>query len=96
LEKVVLLPLIAVKKILLKYFTYRSSTADIVFNFFKNFKALSVHWSKWIGIKEPIFRRPDKGLISLINIKLIALISSALSRLCYNILSLTFTSLNSV
>jgi len=49
-----------------------------------------------MGVKEPIFRRPDEGLISLINIKLMALILSALSRLCYNILLLTFTSLGLV
>jgi len=96
LEKVILLPLIAVKKTLLGYFTYRNSAIDTVFNFFKNFKALLVYQSKWIGIKEPIFRKPDKGLISSINIKLMALISSALSRLYYNILSPIFTSLGLV
>jgi len=96
LEKVVLLPLIAVKKTLLGYFIYRSSAADTVFNFFKNFKALLVYRSKWISIKELTFRRPDKGLMSLINIKPMALISSALLRLYYNILSPTFVSLGSV
>jgi len=96
LEKVVLLPLIAVKKTLLGYFTCRSSAIDTVFDFFKNFKALLVYWSKWMGVKEPIFRRPDEGLMSLINIEPMALILSALSRLCCNILSLIFVSLGSV
>jgi len=49
-----------------------------------------------MGIKEPTFRRPDEGLMSSINIELMALISSALSRLYYNILSPTFVSLGSV
>ena len=49
-----------------------------------------------MGAKELAFRKPDKGLISSINIKLIALTSFPLSRLFCNILSPIFTSLGSV
>ena len=57
---------------------------------------LSDHWSKWIGTKEPVFRKLDKGLINLINIKPIALILFPLLRLFCNILSPIFTSLGLV
>ena len=81
---------------MLRYPTHRSSAIDIVFDFLKNLKALLVYWSKQIGVKEPVFKKLDKGLISLINIELIALILSTLPRLPCNILSPIFTSLGLV
>ena len=49
-----------------------------------------------MGVKKPVFKRLDKGLMSLINIKLIALISFPLLRLFCNILLLIFTFLGLV
>jgi hypothetical protein len=49
-----------------------------------------------MGAKEPAFKRPNKGLMRLINIELMALTLFTLSRLYYNILLPTFTSLGSV
>jgi len=49
-----------------------------------------------MGAKEPAFKKPDEGSISLINIEPMALISAALSRLRYNILSPIFASLGLV